>query len=500
MDLLLSIFLSSFQVSSTKQTLEAFISNNKGNASLKIENFVNLPQKMFIQLLSTDRVLRESFHEFLKNVIDKFDFSKPHLMRNILELISEPIAGDDNKTVKSIFFNTRVQNKRDFNGDRLTQILHEVCCQVFYYLKYTGCIPIVEVQSLCVSDYKGVKYIFFAVNPLRNTNIFNKIHGLCITEFKKIITTSYSAEKMNLSEKKRSQRHATKLQKRIYNEAIYNADEQWNKVGTFVKRHGQNLKTHTSGEELGTNGIYLLDPLKKEKGSFLHAEQQLCDLITFIRKNIGVCKFQITGKKRPCMGCFSRMEHENEHHNDLTFNPNPGYIWIKHFENQEVQVRKKTLKIFLHQPSHLSVNREERRDRSEATESGSSDETTEHPESQIEQTRIQRSISANEYITESCYEPDAEGTAQIVAPPFGKDAGDQGSELDCEQNEGNYDASDKGIFEDDHDDEGYDGDDSYGTDSDSGDESEWDAFQYDDYECDNDADDEYNRNDNNSDQ
>ena len=62
---------------------------------------------------------------------------------------------------------------------------------------------------------------------------------------------------MNLSEKKRSQRHATKLQKRIYNETIYNADEEWNKVGTFVKRHGQNLRTHTSGKELGTNGIYL---------------------------------------------------------------------------------------------------------------------------------------------------------------------------------------------------------------------------------------------------
>ena len=154
MDLLLSIFLSSFQVSSTKQTLEAFISNNKGNASLKIEDFVSLPQKMFIQLLSTDHVLRESFHEFLKNAIDKFEFSKPHLMRNLLELISEPIAGDDNKTVKSIFFNTRVQNKRDFNGDRLTQILHEICSQVFYYLKYAGAIPIVEVQSLCVSDHK----------------------------------------------------------------------------------------------------------------------------------------------------------------------------------------------------------------------------------------------------------------------------------------------------------------------------------------------------------
>ena len=458
---------------------------------------------MFIQLLSTDNVLHESFHEFLKNAIDKFDFSKPHLMRNLLEVISVPIAEDDNKTVKSIFFNhinPKIQNKRDFKGDRLTQILHEVCCQVFYYLKYAESIPIVEVQSLCVSDHKGIKYIFFAVNPLRNTNVFNKIKKLCITEFKNIITTAYSAEKMNLSEKKRSQRHAIKLQKRIYNEAIYNADEEWNKVGTYVKIHGQNLKTHTSGESLPTNGIYLLDPLKKEKGSFLHAEQQLCDLITFIRKNEADCKFQITGKKRPCMGCFSRMKHENEHenHNDLTFNPNPGYIWLKHFENQELQVRRKTLKMLLHQPSYVSVNHEGRRDRSIATESGSSDETTKHSESQIERTGMQLNASVSEYIAESFYEPCAEGTAQIVATSAGEDTGYQVSKFDWGQNEGDYYTSGKEIFEDD-DDDGYDADESYGTDSDSEDDSDGDVFQYDDDEFGNDADDEYGRNDNNSD-
>ena len=310
------IFLSSLQGSSAKGILETFIDNNNesiGEAGektlLKIEDFARLPQEVWVEVLLTDPDLLERFRTCLKNVVDRFDCSKPYQMKKIVDVISVPVAKDDSNTVKSIFFDPNERIKRDFCDDRLTQILREVSSQVFYYFRYKGLVKIEEVQSLSVFDCSGIlQYMFFAVNPLKNRDRFNQIDELWKIDFQVIITTAYSEGKMAPSEKKRSQRHASKLKERLYS-TVSNTDitdKEWSKVDgirRFVIRHGKSLKSHNSGSRFpDTKGIFLLDPLEKKHGSSLHAEQQFCDLLNINQMELKDCTFQITGKKRPCMG------------------------------------------------------------------------------------------------------------------------------------------------------------------------------------------------------
>ena len=420
------IFLSSFQGSSAKGILETFIDNNNesiGEAGektlLKIEDFARLSQEVWVEVLLTDPDLLERFRTCLKNVVDRFDCSKPYQMKKIVDVISVPVAKDDSNTVKSIFFDPNERIKRDFCDDRLTQILREVSSQVFYYFRYKGLVKIEEVQSLSVFDCSGIlQYMFFAVNPLKNRDRFNQIDELWKIDFQVIITTAYSEGKMAPSEKKRSQRHASKLKERLYS-TVSNTDitdKEWSKVDgirRFVIRHGKSLKSHNSGSRFpDTKGIFLLDPLEKKHGSSLHAEQQFCDLLNINQMELKDCTFQITGKKRPCMGCCGRMRYEKEKFK-LVFNEHPGYLWMNHFEKQEIEMRKKTLEVFVEKPSYISVNHEGSIDRSVATESESSCEFDEHVILQIENSERLQRTSAGAPVTECVHNPSIEGT--IVA-------------------------------------------------------------------------------------
>ena len=377
-----------------------------------------------------------------------------------MNVISVPVAKDDSNTVKSIFFDSNERIKRDFRGDRLTQILHEVSCQVFYYFRYKGSVKIEEVQSLSVFDCSGIlQYIFFAVNPLKNRDRFNQIDELWKNDFQVIITTAYSEGKMAPSEKKRSKRHARKLKDRLYFTTFNTdiTDKEWSKVDDirkFVIRHGKGLKTHNSGSRFpNTKGIFLLNPLEKKHGSSLHAEQQLCDLLNTNKMELKDCTFQITGKKRPCMGCCGRMRYENEKFK-LVFNERPGYLWLNHFEKQEIEMRKKTLEVFVEKPSYISVNHEESNDRSVATESESSCEFEEHAIPQIENSERFQKTSAGKPMTENVHNFPIEGTI-VVAVATGND----GEVLN------DKDAVEREEFQD-HYDNAYDADVSSGSESD----------------------------------
>ena len=97
----------------------------------------------------------------------------------------------------------------------------------------------------------------------------------------------------------------------------------------------------------------------------------------------------------------------------LVFNERPGYLWMNHFEKQEIEIRKKTLEVFVEKPSYISVNHEGSNDRSVATESESSCEFDEHVILQIENSERLQKTSGGAPVTECVHNPSIEGT--IVA-------------------------------------------------------------------------------------
>ena len=348
---------------------------------------MSLPQKIFAEFLLTDLYLNERFLTFLENAGGRFECSKPQQMTKVVDMLSVPFSEDDSNTVKSIIFNPEIRNKRDFHNERLTQVLHQVSCQVFYYFRHKGSMRIKEVQSLSVFDCFGIlQYIFFAVNPLKNRDRFSQLEELWKTDFQVIITTAYSEVKKGPSEKRRSRRHASKLKDQLYSPKC-NIEEERGKVENirrFVNRHGKDLKTHNSLTKFpDAKGIFLLDPPEKRHGSSLHAEQQLCDLLNNNQKEVKACMLQITGKKKSCMGCCGRVTYENEKF-ELIYNENSGYLWKNHFGKQDVEMRKKTLKVYVKSPSNISINHEGRIDWSVATEIEGLYNFVEHAIPQIE--------------------------------------------------------------------------------------------------------------------
>ena len=379
---------------------------------------MKLPQKVFDKFLSEDPNLRECFRTFLENAVGRFDCSKSDQMTNILDVISAQVAEDDSNTVKSIFFDPEVRNKRSFHDERLTQVLHQLCCQVFYYFRYKGSVRIEEVQSLSVFDSVGsLQFVFFAVNPIQKQSLFSDLEKLWKTDFEVIITTPYSAENMNPSEKKRSLRHANKLKDRIYS-PLCNTATEWRKIGDisrFVNRHGKDLKVHNSVNSFpDKQGIFLLNPLQTNHGKSLHAEQQLCDLLNVNPVEVKNCMLQITGKKRPCVGCVGRMIYENQKCK-LFYNERPGFLWKSHFKKQDVEVKKKTLEVYVTRSSNISINHEGYNDRSVATESESSYESVEHTIPEIENAESLQEITADVSVTENVHNHPIEETIVTTA-------------------------------------------------------------------------------------
>ena len=117
---------------------------------------MSLPQKIFAEFLLTDLYLNERFLTFLENAGGRFECSKSQQMTKVVDILSVPFSEDDSNTVKSIIFNPEIRNKRDFHNERLTQVLHQVSCQVFYYFRHKGSMRIKEVQSLSVFDCFGI--------------------------------------------------------------------------------------------------------------------------------------------------------------------------------------------------------------------------------------------------------------------------------------------------------------------------------------------------------
>ena len=435
--LLTLIFLSSFQGSSAKGILEELNDNNNegiGETEKKnptrTEDFARPHQKGFAEFFLTDPD------------VGRFDRSKPYQMTKLVDMTCGYAAADDSNTVKSILFNPEVRNKRGFHDERLTQILHQLCCQVFYYLRHKGSVRIEEVQSLSVFDCSGIlQYIFFAVNAIENRNRFSQLKKLWKTDFQVIITTPYSDKNMNPSEKRRSLRNANKLKDQLYSPKS-NTDKEWSKVDDirrFVNRHGKYLKTHNSVSKFqDTQGIFLLDLLEKKRGSSLHAEQQLCDLLNINQVEVKDCTLQITGKRRPCMACCGRMIYENGKF-QLIYNERPGFLWKNHFGKQDVEMRKKTAELYADKPCNISINHEGRTDRSVATGNERSYDFVEDTIPQIENAERLQMILADVPVTENVRNlPEEKIVATVTNGSNGKVLNDT-EEVKQEELQGDFD-------------------------------------------------------------
>ena len=326
--------------------------------------------------------------ESLQNNLEKFSFfdeknkqtSRKQELEKFLKLLSVNVRTRERNPKRCFLHGTvRVRLTRSFTEEKENQILRQLSSQLYYRFKSIPETNITEIQVLNVLYNKETKYLFFATNPLDNHEVFLKIQK----EWKQnkiedLTTSNYlpSGKTDNQKEirKERSERHARKLQKNVFNSDIDNNLIKFIKSNTSAP--GKIFFSYETLEKLPNHGIYFVKPCQNvlKKGYKKHAEEQLCDIIQSIRKfKAGDdWEFKIYGKKRPCISCLGRLCYEQVQYDHLYFSKYPGYLWIPAVLEQNLEVQKKTLKTFLSNPSYVSC-RKNRNSPSVGTESNSDD-------------------------------------------------------------------------------------------------------------------------------
>ena len=309
--------------------------------------------------------------------------------RKLLEIISREVNWGIKDQVKCLFQQVEERPPRMYNEKKLVKILKQLSSQLYYYLRQTS--SITEVQGLHVMDGEKTKYLFFAVNPLSSSDIFQTIkrdwEGQNLIEIvNKVYDQSEGID--NEVERKKMKRRGerSKDYAENLNNLFYNNSGNINLID-FIQSHRSshqifNIQDHRLPEE----GIYFVKPCDvfPKKGYKRHGEEQLCDIVELIEElnTRGKLKYQIYGRKRPCMSCFGRLCHvKNKQKSNLAFSKYPGFLWIKAFMEQPYDVQMSTFRLFISKASCVSLDKMGQYCLSEGTESNKGSDTLHHGKS-----------------------------------------------------------------------------------------------------------------------
>ena len=147
----------------------------------------------------------------------------------------------------------------------------------------------------------------------------------------------------------------------------------------FIRNHRSSHQIFNIQDPSLEEGMYFVNPCNviPKKGYKYHAEEQLCNIVELVEEvnTKEKLKYQIYGRKRPCMSCFGRLCHikyeknyENQAANreinnekkeriNLTFSQHPGFFWIDAFLEQPLDVQMSTFRYFISKASCVSLDK-----------------------------------------------------------------------------------------------------------------------------------------------
>ncbi len=336
-------------------------------------------------------------------------FLRNKTLPNLARILTFPISKHKSKgRVSRILRETHsFRPYRSFAAERERQILRQVATQLYLSLK-NNFPKLGEVQAMHLSHDEN-NYLFIAVNQRNVTNELAKFIKDKNT-FRELLTKTYKPSR-DPEGKIRSRRYATKLAKRIFGTDIQlptskntSDGEQAHMVAKLLRGGTWStlpLKSANDVLHLENNKIYLVLPPTHGTNN-KHAEEFLCDIAEYIYKDIKkkphTC---IGGKKRPCMGCFSRMHCENID----SFGQHPGYFWLETMDNQPSEIALNTLQSLCCYPPSVSSCKYGRNTTSYDSGSDSDDEGEDN--------------RANKMKLTTTTIPPAKQPQQLISPPSG---------------------------------------------------------------------------------
>lgn len=317
----------------------------------------------------------------------------------LVKVISREVNQGNKNPVKCLFHQLAERPPRVYNEKESVKILQKLSSQLYHRFRQT--LQVSEVQVLHVLDGEKTKYLFFAVNPLDSSDIFQAIkqdwegHSL-IDVVSMVYDQSEGID--NETEKEKMKRRGERSKEYAENLKKLFLDNSGNKnLINFIRNHSSSHQIFNIQYPLLEDGLYLVNPCNfiPEKGYKYHAEEQLCDIVELIEetKTKEKFKYQIYGRKRPCMSCFGRLcyvKYEQKNENqvairkidnekkekiDLAFSQHPGFLWITAFVEQPLDVQMSTFKYFISSPSYVSLNKMGNYCFSEGTESDKGSDT-----------------------------------------------------------------------------------------------------------------------------
>jgi hypothetical protein len=344
---------------------------------------------------------REKGTNYLLEILNKYPTYKKEIAKS---LTSDPKVKQKGRTILDEEKETP-HYYRNFMGDREKQILRHIATQVYLALKIELALEsaekaknLVEVQVMHV--YCNNRHnIFIAANKAKTTNVFANFVS---RDIKTLLTRAYADN--NEEGARRSKRYASKLKNRIFEgelklkeEAGFEKDSENAKaVGKILQtsnvscikirykesNSGKNKKLildENSEKEVNdainqSNNIYFID-ISDYQHEKRHAEEFLCDIAEYIRKQQTELYSCIAGKKRPCIGCSARLKSAEI----SKYGKSPGRFWSNTIENKTAEDALETIKL-LDTGTNFTSYCKDNEKRAEGYDSGSDSSSPENKE------------------------------------------------------------------------------------------------------------------------
>ncbi|MBX9705731.1 MAG: hypothetical protein K5Q00_05700 [Gammaproteobacteria bacterium] len=293
------------------------------------------------------------------NHMDWFNFGDS---RQVGQLLTKGLSTNQEGRVPLAHPGKAKRPYRSFSTQRTRQLLRHISTQLFFFAR-TRQAKVEEIECMYLF-YRGQDYLFVVGNPILE---FSRIKDdlRAPGNFQTIITRLYSPH--YVEEKRRSARYARKLNHRVYGArnipAGVNADANDQARAQAIKRlllarqitsvdisHSLAVRLNAALVGLPTGGIILLNA---NSVTLRHAEEFLVDILDSLPENDPTMFSVIAGKKRPCMGCFGRMQGKVDE-----CGQHPGRFWLHTMESQSTTAAKRTTRALLQHPAHVSVTRD----------------------------------------------------------------------------------------------------------------------------------------------
>ncbi|OGT06286.1 MAG: hypothetical protein A2X78_01415 [Gammaproteobacteria bacterium GWE2_37_16] len=299
---------------------------------------------------------------------------------DIADILAHDIGGrsQDGKTSRR-FHAALPRPYRSFSGERERQLLRHISTQVYFQFKKSEVKDLVEVEAMHL-EFNGKGYLFIGVNKWSAS-----------AELTEIIKDNAMLKKTLLHSfhphghegRERSKRYASKFKERVFNEQKLTYFQDKN---TTDSRRAQNIaKLLRNGEvrelllgnDSGGNLNFVRDCLNMKDGSvFLvkittkpdyeerHIEEFFTDIVEYAqiiaseqKLEAGAVYSCVGGKKRPCMGCFGRMDGVITKHGQ-----HPGLFWKQTLQAQLPVPALRTIDTLLTQSPCVSLRKNGKED------------------------------------------------------------------------------------------------------------------------------------------